>query len=255
MRKILILLTVLLMAVLPAACAAAGEVRETNGETGYTLVFCDEAGLVDAADQEKVLEAMRPILEYANVGFLTYPSGGSSQNSATKAQKWGDSVFGSNTRFTVFIIDMTNRHLDIYASRPLSGTLTAAEENTITDNVYRDATRGKYAECAEETFREIGNILKGEKIATPMKLASNVLLALIMAMLAAFLLISGWIRKEQAVRMPTIVKAAAAGAATVVLGNTLKKVVHHESSKGGGFGGGGGGGFGGGGGSSGGHGF
>ena len=253
MRKILILLTVLMMAVMPAACAAAEDIRETNAETGYTLVFHDEAGLVDAAEQEKVLEAMRPILEYANVGFLTYPSGGSSQNSATKAQKWGDSAFG-NTRFTVFIIDMTNRHLDIYASRPLSGTLTAAEENSITDNVYRDATRGDYAGCAEEVFREIGNVLKGEKIATPMKFASNVLLALIMAMLAAFLLISGWIRKEQAVKMPAVVKAAAAGAATVVLGNTLKKVVHHESSKGGGFGGGGGG-FSGGGGSSGGHGF
>ena len=98
-------------------------------------------------------------------------------------------------------------------------------------------------------------MLKGEKIATPMKYASNALLALIMAILAAFLLISGWIRKEQAVSMPNIIKGAAAGAATVIVGSTLKKVVHHESRSGGGFGGGGGGGFSGGGGSSGGHGF
>ena len=206
-------------------------------------------------EMQAVTESMRPILEYANVGFLTYPSGGSTSNSATKAQKWGDSTFGSNTRFTVFIIDMTNRHLDIYASRPLSGILTAAEENTIADNVYRAASRGDYAGCAEEAFREITNVLKGEKIATPMKYASNALLALIMAILAAFLLISGWIRKEQAVSMPNIIKGAAAGAATVIVGSTLKKVVHHESRSGGGFGGGGGGGFSGGGGSSGGHGF
>ena len=255
MRKILIVLTVLTMALVPLACAAGEELRETNVETGYMLVFHDEAGLVDAAEQEKVLEAMRPVLEYANAGFMTYPAGGSSQNSATKAQKWGDSTFGSNTRFTVFIIDMTNRHLDIYASRPLSGILTAAEENTIADNVYRAASRGDYAGCAEEAFREITNVLKGEKIATPMKYASNALLALIMAILAAFLLISGWIRKEQAVSMPNIIKGAAAGAATVIVGSTLKKVVHHESRSGGGFGGGGGGGFSGGGGSSGGHGF
>ena len=253
MRKILIVLTVLTMALVPLACAAEEELRETNEETGYTLVFHDEAGLVDAAEQEKVLEAMRPVLEYANVGFMTYPAGGNSRNSATKAQKWGDSTFGSNTRFTVFIIDMTNRHLDIYASRPLSGILTAAEENTIADNVYRAASRGDYAGCAEEAFREITNVLKGEKIATPMKYASNALLALIMAILAAFLLISGWIRKEQAVSMPNIIKGAAAGAATVIVGSTLKKVVHHESRSGGGFGGGGGGGFSGGGGSSGGH--
>ena len=255
MRKILIVLTVLTMALVPLACAAGEELRETNEETGYTLVFRDEAGLVDAAEQEKVLEAMRPVLEYANVGFMTYPAGGNSRNSATKAQEWGDSTFGSNTRFTVFIIDMTNRHLDIYASRPLSGILTAAEENTIADNVYRAASRRDYAGCAEEAFREITNVLKGEKIATPMKYASNALLALIMAILAAFLLISGWIRKEQAVSMPNIIKGAAAGAATVIVGSTLKKVVHHESRSGGGFGGGGGGGFSGGGGSSGGHGF
>ncbi len=255
MRKILIVLTVLAMALVPFACAAGEDIRETNEATGYTLVFHDEAGLVDAAEQEKVLEAMRPVLEYANVGFMTYPAGGNSRNSATKAQEWGDRTFGSNTRFTVFIIDMTNRHLDIYASRPLSGILTAAEENTIADNVYRAASRGDYAGCAEEAFREITNVLKGEKIATPMKYASNALLALIMAILAAFLLISGWIRKEQAVSMPNIIKGAAAGAATVIVGSTLKKVVHHESRSGGGFGGGGGGGFSGGGGSSGGHGF
>ena len=255
MRKILIVLTVLTMVLVPLACAAGEELQETNEETGYTLVFRDEAGLVDAAEQEKVLEAMRPVLEYANAGFMTYPEGGSSRNSATKAQEWGDTTFGSNTRFTVFIIDMTNRHLDIYASRPLSGILTAAEENTIADNVYRAASRGDYAGCAEEAFREITNVLKGEKIATPMKYASNALLALIMAILAAFLLISGWIRKEQAVSMPNIIKGAAAGAATVIVGSTLKKVVHHESRSGGGFGGGGGGGFSGGGGSSGGHGF
>ena len=71
MRKILIVLTVLTMVLVPLACAAGEELRETNEETGYTLVFRDEAGLVDAAEQEKVLEAMRPVLEYANVGFMT----------------------------------------------------------------------------------------------------------------------------------------------------------------------------------------
>jgi uncharacterized protein len=255
MRKILIVLTVLTMALVPLACAAGEELRETNEATGYTLVFHDEAGLVDAAEQEKVLEAMRPVLEYANVGFMTYPAGGSSQNSSTKAQEWGDSTFGYQTRYTVFIIDMTNRHLDIYASKSLAGTLTAGVENSIADNVSKAATAGNYSKCAADAFTQILSILKGEKIATPMKYVSNAVLALIAAMLAAYLLISGWARKEQAVSMPAVVKGAAAGAATVVLASHLKRVVHHESSSGGhgGFGGGGGGG--GGGGSSGGHGF
>ena len=256
MRKILIAVMILTLALLPLACANGEDIRETNEETGYTLVIHDEGNLVDTAEIDAVTESMRPVLQYANAGFLTYPSGGSTSNSATKAQKWGDSTFGSGSRFTVFIIDMSTRHLDIYASKPLSGILTAAEENSIADNVYRFATRGDYAGCAKETFSQIEKVLKGEKIATPMKYISNAVLALIAAIFAAYLLISGWARKEQAVSMPTVVKAAAAGAATVVVANKLKKVVHHESSKGGGGGfGGGGGGFSGGGGSSGGHGF
>ena len=252
MRKILILALAAVLALASIGYAAGEDVLEKNEETGYRLVISDEGNLIDSAEMQAVTESMRPILEYANVGFLTYPSGGSTSNSATKAQKWGDQTFGAGTRFTVFIIDMSTRHLDIYASRPLSGTLTAAAENSISDNTYKYATRGDYAGCAKETFRQIAKVLRGEKIATPMKYISNALLAVIAAIFAAYLLISGWARKEQAVSMPYIIKGAAAGAATVILANKLKKVVHHESSSGHG---GGGGGFSGGGGSSGGHGF
>ena len=211
MRKILAFALVLMLALIPLACASGEDIRETNEETGYTLVIHDEGNLVDTAEIEAVKESMRPVLQYANAGFLTYPSGGSrNRNSATLAQEWGDRTFGSSARFTVFIIDMSTRHLDIYASKPLSGILTAAEENSIADNVYRYATRGDYAGCAKETFSQIEKVLKGEKIATPMKYISNAVLALIAAIFAAYLLISGWARKEQAVSMPTVVKAAAA---------------------------------------------
>ena len=256
MRKVLMILLAALLAVMIPLAGAAGGITEKNEETGYSLVIQDDAGLLDSAELAQVQEAMRPILAYANVGFLTRPSGDSmSGNSASKAMNWGYDAFG-NTRFTVFIIDMSRRHLDIYASPKLSDTLTSAEENSITDNVYKLASNGDYGACAAKAFNQIEWVLKGEKIPTPMKYISNALIALIAAMLAAYVLISGWARKEQAVTMPNVVKGAAIGAATVVTANTLKKVVHHESSKGGhggGFGGGGGGGFSGG--SSGGHGF
>jgi len=256
MRKAILILLAVLLVLLPLTMAAGDTVREKNEITDYGLVFNDEAGLIDPAERQSVLDAMHGITQYANVGFMTYPSGGSRQNSATKAQEWGDRTFGYDTRYTVFIIDMTNRHLDIYASRSLMNTLTAGVENSIADNVSKSATKGDYAKCAADAFTQILKILQGEKISTPMKYASNAVLALIAAMLAAYLLIAGWSRKETAVSMPAVVKGAAAGAATVIVANHLKRVVHHESSSGGHGGGGfGGGGGGGGGGSSGGHGF
>ena len=237
--------------------ACAETVRETNEDTGYSLVIQDNAGLIDSAELEKVKESMRGVLEFADAGLLTVPAGSGRTNSATKAQEWGDQTFGPYARFTVFIIDMANRHLDIYASKPLAGVLTAAEENTIADNIYKMASRGQYADCAAEAFTQIGKVLRGEKIARPMKYISNALIAAIAALIATYLLISGFARKEQEISMPSVIKGAGAGAATVVVANKLKKVVHHSSNSGGGFHGGGGGGFGGGGGggSSGGHGF
>lgn len=257
MRKALLILLCALLCILPSLAGAADRVSESNETTGYQIVIEDNAGLLDAAEMTDILLAMREVSEYANVGLLTYPEGGGSNAaSATKAKEWGNSVFGATKRFTVFIIDMRARHLDIYASQPLAGTLTAAEENSIADNVYKLASAREYGKCARETFTQIAKVLRGEKIATPMKIISNVFTALIAAILLAYILISGWARKEQAVSMPVVVKAAVAGGATVVLGNTLKRVVHHESSSGHGGGGhGGGGGGGGGGGSSGGHGF
>ena len=237
--------------------ACAEPIREMNDDTGYTLVIQDDAGLIDSAELEKIKESMRGVLEYADAGFLTVPSTGSRTNSATKAQEWGDKTFGPYARFTVFIIDMANRHLDIYASKPLANVLTAAEENTIADNIYRSASNGRYADCAAEAFTQIGKVLRGEKIAMPMKYISNALIAAIAALIATYLLISSFARKEQEISMPSVIKGAGAGAATVVVANTLEAAVHHQShSGGGGFGGGGGGfGGGGGGGSSGGHGF
>jgi len=255
-RKALITVLAFVLFLLPVAGASAAALEVKNEETGYVLVIDDQEELLDAAEISRVQGAMYPITQYANVGFVTVYGNNSFTATATLAQRWGESrLGGAAARFTVFIIDMGARHLDIYASQPLSGVLTAAQENSIADNVYRYASNREYGKCAEETFSQIERVLKGEKIATPMKYISNALMALIVAILAAYVLISAWVRKEQAVTMPTVVRAAAAGTATLITANHLKKVVHHESSShgGGGFGGGGGGG--GGGGSSGGHGF
>ena len=257
MRKIICITLLLALASAPFAAATAATIEEKNTESGYILVIDDKAELLDSAETERVKQAMLPVTQYASVGFVTYSVNSSRTAPATLARQWGESMLGGGgARFTVFIIDMATRHLDIYASQPLSGVLTASEENSIADNVYRYATNRQYGKCAEETFSQIERVLKGEKIRTPMKYISNALMALIAAILAAYLLISAWIRKEQAVSMPNVIRAAAIGAATVVTANTLKRVVHHESGRGGGHGGGfggHGGGFGGG--SSGGHGF
>ena len=126
--------------------------------------------------------------EFASTAFVTVPETGSSSSVLTKARSWGDSVFGAASPYTVFMIDMSTRRLGIYSSRSVYSLLNTGRANTITDNVYRYASLGDYAGCAEEAFTEMAQIMRGEKIAQPMKIASNVLLALICSILISYVL-------------------------------------------------------------------
>ena len=261
MRKKLLrrcaLLCVLLFCVIlfPRTGVRAEDWRQANETTGFAAVIDDSAGLLASDELTQVSAAMVPVTEFASTAFVTVPETGSSSSVLTKARSWGDSVFGAASPYTVFMIDMSTRRLGIYSSRSVYSLLNTGRANTITDNVYRYASLGDYAGCAEEAFTEMAQIMRGEKIAQPMKIASNVLLALICSILISYVMISARMKKEQEISLPSMVKAAAVGAGTVVTAHTLKRVVHHESSSGGGHGGGGSGGGGGGGGGGGSHGF
>ena len=258
MRKAILslLVLILLASFLPAAQA---ETVRANEETGFQAVIDDPAGLLSGSETDEVLESMIPVTDYANVGFVTYGADG--YDSATvvkKAERWGDGRFGRGSAYTVFMIDMSTRRLGIYSSKSVYGLLSTARANTITDNVYKYASKGDYAGCAKEAFRQIARVMRGEKINAPMKYISNIFLALICAILVTYMLVTGRMRNEQETTMQTLRQAAGIGVATAVTGHVLTKVVHHQSSSGGGhggFGGGGGGGFSGGGGGGGSHGF
>ena len=155
---------------------------------------------------------------------------------------------------------MATRQLGVWSSTDIQRTLTQEKCYTITDNVFSYASRGNYAGCAEAAFNQMHRALKGEKVSGPMRLISNALLALLAAILLAYLFISARMEQEVKVSLPEIVTTTAAGAGAVIAAKRLTRKVRHTSSSGGGggfhggggFSGGGGGGFGGGGGS---HGF
>ena len=224
------------------ACSVQAEAwRQVNESTGYSAVIEDPAGLLRTGETEEVGAAMLPVTAYGHAGFLTCGAAeGDASSVLTKARRWGDSLFGSASPYTVFMIDMSTRRLGIYSSRGLYSLLTTARANTITDNVYQYATFGEYAACAKEAFTEMSRVMAGEKIAEPMKQVSNILLALICAILISYLVISARMKKEQEIVLPDVVKSTAAGIGTVVTAHTLKRVVHHDSGSGGGGGGGGG---------------
>ena len=251
-KKLLSLLLILVLLI--PGFAAAETQKQENETTGYIAVIDDSASLLDRAEYDGVMETMMNITEYCNTGLYTY-SGGSTEYVMTKARNWGNSTFSGE--YAMFIIDMSTRQLAVYSSEKIYEVITQAKAYTITDNVYAYASRKQYATCAETAFNQMYRVLKGENVSGPMRVVSNILLALLAAILLAYLVISARMEQEVKVSMPEIATATV-GAGAVIASKTLTRTVRHTSNSGGGghggFGGGGGGGFhGGGGGGS--HGF
>ena len=244
----------LALALLLPGLAAAGVQERQNEETGRRAVIDDSGNLLDAAEYDSLFASMMPITDYCHAGLYTY-DGESMEYVISKAKSWAEKTFG--TSCTLFIIDMATRQLAVWSTTDVMKTLTQAKAYTITDNVYSYASRGSYAACAESAFHQMYKVLKGENVTGAMKYISNALLALLAAILLAYLFISARMEQEVKVSMPEVITTTAAGAGAVIAAKTLTKKVHHSSSSGGGGGGfggggGGGGGFSGGGGS---HGF
>ena len=247
----------LIILITATASAVFADTVYTDPDTGYSVVISDEAGLIDAADYDRIEAAMKNITPYGNAGFYTtgYNSGSTETLAKSKYREW----FSTNSG-VLFVIDMDNRNIWIWANGAANRVINKEWSDIITDNTYIYAKKGLYADCAEETFKQVGTRLQGEKINNPLKIGTSILLSVLISLMAIILVMVRINKKKQ---NPDVLLPLAGAAATFTIANTAKNHLRttktytpRSSGGGGGFGGGGGGfGGGGGGGSGGGHGF
>lgn len=240
-KKLIALLLVLLL--IPCI-GGAEKLTKTNDETGYIAVIDDAALLLDPAEYSDVMNTMMGITEYCNVGLYTY-NGESRAYVGDKAEEWANRTFPGHC--TMFVIDMTTRQLMIASTDDVKKTITQSKGNIIVDNVYTYASDKQYARCAMTAFNQMLRVFNGGNVSGPIKYISNALLAVIVALLLAYLLISARHEQEVKVSMPEIITATAGVGAAIAAKKLSRKVTHSSSSGGshggGGFSGGGGGGF------------
>lgn len=158
-----------------------------NEETGYRLILEDDAGLLTNEERITLQWKMEPITQYGNVAFKTVRENTSS--AAAFAESYYHAKFGTKSG-TLFLIDMANRKIWIFSDGAIYKVINENYAETITDNVYRYASKGEYCRCASCAYEEIYTLLQGGRISQPMKYISNLLLALILALFANFLLAS-----------------------------------------------------------------
>lgn len=157
-----------------------------NRDTGYFVILEDDADLLDEEEETQLSSKMQEITAYGNAAFKSVSY--NDRSASYFADTYYHKLFGTQSG-TLFLIDMDNREIYIFSDGANYKTITASYANTITDNVYRYASKGDYYSCAYKAFEQIGSLLSGRKIAQPMKYISNLLLALILAALINYFIV------------------------------------------------------------------
>lgn len=238
-----------------------------NEENGHVAVIVDSAHLLTDDEEIQLEEYLNPITAYCDAIFLTSEASHSSsmhEFSKSMLEQIGRSVgMKDGYNAVIYVIDMDQRQLTIYAGETTAKVITTAISNSITDNTYTYATKGDYFSAARETFIQIFQVLEGQTIAQPMRYITSALLALFIGFGISLIMVRIKTKRKKANADAIMRELEVNSFDPVVTSNLVSErtVVHVESSGGGGggFSGGGGGGGGGGGfsggGSSGSHGF
>ena len=233
-----------LMLVLPLSAFAAEE-------SAYRVVVDDEADLLTGAEEAELTAVMEKVLPYGNAAFVSV-----NQNSTTTErlaeQKFLE--FFGDTSGALLIIDMDNRYIQLIADGAVYKTVNRTRCNEITDNIYRYASQKDYYTCASKAFEQVVRLLEGGKVAAPFRYVTNAFLAVCLALIGNFAVMSLQRRKkvapENALNVKVAVNTASSAVKTAIVAGVVLKMLsqrktkHVESSgggrSGGGFSGGGG---------------
>ena len=168
----------------------------SNPETGYSVYIDDWAGLLEPSEEEELLVNLKQVTQYGHAAFVSI-----SENYYYDTERYAREYYLSHfskDSGTVFLIDMDERYIWIHSDGNIYRTITKSYANTITDNVYSYASDKEYFDCANTAFDQILTLLRGQKIAQPMKYISNALLAVTLALLINYFVVMSFSRSRKA---------------------------------------------------------
>lgn len=169
---------------IPASDTSTYVDEEVNG---HHIIIEDDAGLLTKEEEEKLYNEMKKTTEYGHVIFKTINHNPETYT-GTYAQNYYHQKFANGVSGTLLLIDMDKRTIYIFSDGAIYETITNNKALTITDNIYRYASRGEYYECANKAFSQINTLLNGGKINEPMRLITSGILSLVIAALLGFVL-------------------------------------------------------------------
>ena len=159
----------------------------TNENTSYTATIDDSADLLSEIEEEQLLEQLKTLTSFGNAVFKS-----TNYNSYNSVKLYADNYYYDNygiSSGTILLIDMDTRELFIYSNGKNYDIIDDKKGYSITDNIYRYASRAEYYECAKEAFDEIGSLLNGYKINEPMRIICNAIISLVLSAFIGFFIV------------------------------------------------------------------
>ena len=233
-------------------------------ESGYPVLIDDDADLLTPLEESQLQADVAALNAHGAVAFFSTRQSG---NTDLKAEYYFDARISPDVHHSgvVFMVDMANREIYVFTRGAIETKVGKAGAYAVTDNVYRYASAGQYYECARAAFQEVLTLVEGGRVFSPMRVICNLLLALSIGLIAAYLVVRRASVQRATARPSDTFSARADVRLSLVNKHLIKSTKRRRESSsgvrmggGGGFSGGGGGGGGGGhggGGSGGGHGF
>ena len=182
----------------------SGTKRYTNPETGYSVYIIDDAYLLSESEEEALVEDMKPITDFGHIIFWSTKTG--AINEISQAQDMRFIVCGDESS-GIFAINMKEHTVTFQSDGKIYEYVSRSYARSITDNVSGYASSGDYYSCASEAFSQVLSVLRGNRIAEPMKYISFVVIGLMLSfVIVVGLVFSKWLnplikRRHKAIRV------------------------------------------------------
>ncbi len=151
-----------------------------NSSTGYQAVIEDEINLLTSQEERQLLDEMIPLTEYGNVAFWSTREYASGKLSQAEARRYA--LFELQSA-SILVINMNLRTVTIQSYGKLSDVITVSRANSITSHVGGNLTDGRYYSVSADAFSRMNSLMRAERIAQPMKVLSEICIALMVGLL------------------------------------------------------------------------
>lgn len=193
-KKIRLLCVIAFLSIAFCACGRQAE----KGYSGNVYIE-DAARLLSDEETERLKEEMSLLTEYGDVAFVTRSDifGGNVSESEYAADKFQQYIGGDTESGVLFLIDMKERVIWLETHGNFEEHISKNKAKSITDRVYKDASKRNYFECAKKAFQTCNRTMGGLFFFDKMKVLSNSIIAILISLVLNFVILRALNRKRE----------------------------------------------------------